>query len=477
MSSSSTISLFSEQSEFDRKPHSFLFSFLAHGLAIGLILLGIATAPKVKAPVIAQRYEVRHLDLHSLDSEMQQARNELEPPAPKPQTHQARAEGSAPAPPAAIRMVIQAPPGAQTLLQPDLPKPPAIKVEIPVPTVVIWAPKKIQVKTIVPPLPQKPIIAQVRPSIQAPNDEPILADVAFRSSAMNIPLHTLLPSTTTPLVVSGPKPTPPAPITTAQGSALSTPTAVLSLSEHHMANGAVTLPPINSSVSSSATGTLAPAQPKNSAQNGQGSPDSKATGQGAGDARNTGHTGPGSANSQAAGKGTTGANVGSATGQAGYGQGKPAMPGHISRPREGQFSSVVVGTSLEEKYPETADLMSGKMSYTVYLHLGLAKSWILQYSLPRSAQSGTVSHIDAPWPYEIQLPTIAAGSIDADALIIHGFINTDGRFEALAVAFPPEYAQARYVLNALNQWQFRSAAQNGQNVKVEILLIIPETEQ
>jgi hypothetical protein len=30
------------------------------------------------------------------------------------------------------------------------------------------------------------------------------------------------------------------------------------------------------------------------------------------------------------------------------------------------------------------------------------------------------------------------------------------------------------VLDSLAQWQFRPAKQNGQNIKVEVLLIIPE---
>jgi hypothetical protein len=58
--------------------------------------------------------------------------------------------------------------------------------------------------------------------------------------------------------------------------------------------------------------------------------------------------------------------------------------------------------------------------------------------------------------------------------MVHGFVNQAGRFESLAVAFPPQFAQAQFVLNSLAQWQFRPATQNGQNVRVEVLLIIPD---
>jgi hypothetical protein len=47
----------------------------------------------------------------------------------------------------------------------------------------------------------------------------------------------------------------------------------------------------------------------------------------------------------------------------------------------------------------------------------------------------------------------------------------------LAVVFPPEFAQAQFVLNSLSQWQFRPATQNGQDIKVEVLLIIPEEQE
>jgi len=71
-------------------------------------------------------------------------------------------------------------------------------------------------------------------------------------------------------------------------------------------------------------------------------------------------------------------------------------------------------------------------------------------------------------------PNIAPGSIDADALMIHGFVNKAGRFEQLAVAFPPEFPDTRFVLEELAKWEFRPASQGGQYVRVEVLLVIPE---
>jgi hypothetical protein len=117
------------------------------------------------------------------------------------------------------------------------------------------------------------------------------------------------------------------------------------------------------------------------------------------------------------------------------------------------------------------------MAYTVYLHVGLSRSWIMQYSLPReedAAEAGNVLQLSAPWPYNIVRPSNGAGDMEADALMVHGFVNAAGRFEGLTILVPPEYEGAKLMLESLQQWEVRPAAQNGQNVKVEVLLIIPE---
>jgi hypothetical protein len=136
-----------------------------------------------------------------------------------------------------------------------------------------------------------------------------------------------------------------------------------------------------------------------------------------------------------------------------------------------------VGASLEEKFPEMSGIWNDRVAYTVYLHVGLAKSWILQYSLPRTveaSEAGNVTRLEAPWPYNIVRPNISPDAIISDAILVHGYVNEAGKFETLGIAFPPEFRQAQFVLDALNQWQFRPAARNGQIQKVEVLLIIPE---
>jgi len=492
MRSSQTLSLFSERPEQTQQPYSFLFSILVHGVVIGLLLLGLLNRPKIKPPRIAEHYVVRHLDLQNIETEMQRAikhevksaRKQISRPEPLPSSH--------PEMQRALQQIVQAPKGPQTLVQPDIPKPVALKLNIPVPTVVNWNVNKTQSKVILAPQPVPPPVADVKPSVQMPNEEPRLADIAIAPIALPTHSQPILASTTSPIVVQGPKPTPPAPITTTAGSPQPTSAAVMSLSEHHMANGPVTLPPVNQSASTNTQGGLAvgtakepPSTAHDDASNKKDSSSTKK------DSASTAHNDASSKNdnssakkdsastshSDAASKNTPADRPGSAQGSnSGSPLGTHSATAHITRPKEGQFGSVVVGATMEDKYPETAEQWSGRMAYTVYLPVGLAKSWILQYSLPRGGEASS-AHIDAPWPYNIVRPNIAPGSIDADALMIHGFVNQDGHFEGLAIAFPPDFAQAQFVLSSLAQWQFRAATQNGQNVKVEVLLIIPEVEE
>ena len=360
-----------------------------------------------------------------------------------------------------MRQVLDAPRVKQTLVQPDIPKPLKLPVNVPLPTVVVWNATKVQVKTIEAPAPQSPPVTLAKPVIQRPNQSPNLADIAIRPSDLALPTHPILSSTTSPIVVSGPKPTPPAPLTTAAGSGKPASGAVMSLSDVGMANGHVALPPVNQSASSNSPGALTPGKATETSHAGHGNPAGAAGG--AGGNQGSGNAG-GSQN----------------TNEDGRGLGSLPKTTHIARQKEGQFGAVIVGSSLVEKYPEIADLWSGRMAYTVFLPVGLSKSWVLQYSLSRAentGETGNVNHIEAPWPFSIVRPNIEPGAIDADALMVHGFVNQTGRFEALTIAFPPEFAQKQFVLAALAQWQFRPATQNGQNVKVEVLLIIPEVQE
>lgn len=518
MQSSGTTTLFSQRDDLGPQPASFAVSVLVHGLAIAIAWFAIAYKPPF-ARVVTDRYSVRKLDLHSPEMErlMASARipypashSSSRPPAPS-------SPGSSSPSPAALPQTAQAKPGPQTLIQPDLPKPITLTQEIPLPQVVIWSPSKLQVKMVTPPLPQKPTSADVKPSVIAPNQELNLANVNIASSFHPSPRNIVPPSTTSPVTTHAPLQVQMPPVTSSISSLQPTPVAILSLSDLRAKDMSVDLPPVNETKASNTQGLGAPGQAQKSAS-AQGSADAKTAGAGAGagqspatiannpgagqgqvakatnpaagagqgnDAKSN-NSGPGASNGKP-GPAQPGA-AQSATGQSGpapsgtapnSGSGDEAMAGAtlVTVPRDGRFGSVIVGDSLQDRYPEVADMWSGRLTYSAYLHVGLAKSWILQYSLPRSADAssaGTVARLDAPWPYSIVRPNLDPGSIDADALMIHGFVNQTGRFDTLTIVFPEGFPKAQFVLAALQKWQFRPASQDGQPARVEVLLIIPD---
>ncbi len=466
MSSSRTITLFAESSDNGQKPTSFLASILFHCLAIGLVFFGVLYSPRLDRRAIAQRYNMRRLDLAMPDDAIRRSMPaKLRYPVMNPMDRKQPSTGK----PTVMRQIAHAPKGAQTLLQPDLAKRITLPDQVQVPTLMVWSPNRAVVKTIVPPTPAKPTAANVNPSPAPPTQEMNLADISIASSQLTHPKLAMLPSTTSPVAVSGPE-VQMAPTSISQVSARPTPAAVMSLSDVRMTQGTVVLPPVNESAASNSQGMLAPGQAHNSAP-GTGNRDGKG---GSGNPAGNGAGSNGNSGAMAAGRGTN------SPFPSGNGTGNQFTVTRITLPKDGQFGAVVVGASLEDQFPEMTRVWTGRLAYTVYLHVGLAKSWILQYSLPladAAAAAGVVSRIDAPWPYNIVRPNLNIDPSESEAIIVHGFVNQSGHFEGLKVVFPPQFPETQFVLASLEKWQFRPASRNGQIARVEVLLIIPEESQ
>jgi hypothetical protein len=464
MRSSRTITLFSDGQEIGQRSSSILFSILFHCLGVGLVFFGALYSPHLDTRVIAQRYTVRRLDLDMPDFQVPRPAPSKANYHPKPVEHPSPSTGK----PTVQRQTTRAPKGAQTLIQPDLPKQLAMIDEVPVPTLMIWTPNKIVVKTIVAPPPAKPTAANVTPSPAPPIQEMNLADISIATSNLPHPKLPSLPSTTSPLRTDGPE-VQMAPSSISQVTAKPTAAAVMSLSSVQMTKGSVVLPPVNESAASDSQGPLAAGEAQNSAP-GNSSHDGNG---GAGDHAGNGMNAPGNAVAQTNGEG----NNSSLLQGSGNNSGNRVTATKITLPKDGQFGAVVVGASLQEQFPQMMRVWTGKLAYTVYLHVGLARSWILQYSLPfaeDAAAGGTVAHLDAPWPYNIVRPNLGADQADAEAIMVHGYVNQSGKFEGLRIVFPPQCPQTQFVLASLQQWQFRPAARDGQLARVEVLLIIPE---
>jgi hypothetical protein len=445
-----TTSLFAEQSiSQQRGPSSFVISIVAHAAALGLLYFGLTHMPRIDDQRLSERYSVRQLDLHTIDPQVPDTPGSRIPyPGPYREAASTSPLGLAPELTEAMRSFLASASGRQTLVQAGFHSHLSLAERLPLPAIVIWTPELASSRRIVAPLPSPATASHARPSFELPNEEIRLADLGVASTVRSMRSEAVLPGTTSPLEVHSPNLLQMAPATTSDSSEQPTPTAVLALSDLRMKDGTVILPPVNE---------IAPAS--GSAETGRANPTAM-TGRGAGDS-----AGRESESPDIAGKDED------------DGEGNLLSTEHIVLPKNGRFGVVVVGSSLGEEYPETLAIWSNRVAYTAYLHVGLSKSWILQYSVKRSAEAseaGTVARLEAPWPYDIVRPNLVSRDLNANALMIHGLLNQAGRLESLAIAFPTRFRYASFVLHALQQWQFRPARQNGQATEVEVVLIIPD---
>ncbi len=468
MKSSFSVSLFTEYTDPSRRPATLLASGLIHTAAAGIISFAALYVPPI-AYQVSQRYLVRHLDVETPEEQMhREALKEDDDEGLHMLTRALAARGGSTARPGILAPQVKAARSRQTLVQPDLAAQLAAAENIPIPEVLIWTPGEKIVKTIVAPHTPKPAAAAVTPSLEAPNQEIDLADVKIAAAPLPNEKVQILAGTTTPVTTASPELAQTTPASVSQLDAQPTPAAVMSLSDLRMNKGTVTLPPVEESAAGSSAGAVA-----------QGKPQPVPMAEKSGSSLQAGApNGAAAARSAAsASQPAVGLSVADASSGISQQEGVNASATEIKWPKNGSFGAVVVGDSIGDEFPEAAAVWRGRLAYTVYLHVGLARSWILQYSLPPSADAsadGAVAGLQAPWPYEIVRPNLAPDSVNADALMVHGFVDRAGRFDKLSVVFPEDFPQAQFVLQCLEKWQFRPASENGQIARVEVLLIVPE---
>lgn len=469
MGSSRTITLFSVQTDERQKISSVVVSAVVHAVTAVLVTVGFYQA-KIGTPIPAPQYKVRRLDLEVPREALKSAANQVEYQAPK-QAASASSPGGNPkmhAP--ALREVAKVEKGPQTLVQPDIHTKVVLQKPVPVPALAIWQPVKVAVDKIVAPVPQQEVAVQTNPVMNSPNQALLVRNVEISPSDLPNEKLPIQASTTTPLALEGRNLPQPAPMTASKSSSQPTPATVVSLSNINMLNGTVVLPPINETASNASPGVIGSGEGKNNSKEGVGKGEGSGRGAGSGpksgqgasssDGGNGSHSGPGGGSGSVSGSGSL-------------------TVAQITLPKDGKFGAVVVGNSLEGEFPEIGEAWTGRIAYTVYLHVGMDKSWIMQYALPHAVEThltGQVNQLEAPWPYSIVRPNLTPGSINGDALLVHGYVNQLGKFESLSIAFPPDFSDGQFVLTSLQQWQFRPAKQNGQAARVEVLLIIPENQ-
>jgi hypothetical protein len=402
----------------------------------------------------------------------------------------------------------------QALIVPD-----SAKVTLPpppLPQIVLWqttlSPK---VEVIVPPPPQVSIAAMVS-SLRPPNQEMHIADLQL--SATKFPSAAPLPAPSNTAPVSSPEPTALQRLSTllARQTDAPTPANLIASSTIQVQSGPVLIPLSHSITPDTEAGSVHPGSKDARASEGAGTSRMEHSGLGTGDGSSArAAVAPSPAAGNAAGPNGSGqgrsisattahTSGASAAGTPGAGADRGAKsafkilggdaagsgiapdrggssPGYaVTRmllPKDGRFGMVVIGNSSSDEYPESANIWRSRMAYSVYLQVGTAQKWILQYALPASEVSATAGgRLEAPWPYDISRPSIDSEAA-ADAILVHGLLTASGKLEDLTLVFPAKLAETPFLLRALQLWEFRPALRNGQPAAVEVLLIIPPAPQ
>ncbi len=159
----------------------------------------------------------------------------------------------------------------------------------------------------------------------------------------------------------------------------------------------------------------------------------------------------------------------------------PPVGVRMEHPPGGVFDVVVVQPAPMDGFAESTGALSGRPVYSVFLNVGAAKPWILQYCIPGEDQTTVISGgvvrlgnpapVSAPYPRVTYLPALR--SRPGSYMMVHGYLGADGRFQQLEVLRAADRDEAQSVLPVLERWEFRPATREGRPVQVEILLAIP----
>jgi hypothetical protein len=153
----------------------------------------------------------------------------------------------------------------------------------------------------------------------------------------------------------------------------------------------------------------------------------------------------------------------------------------IEHPPGAVADVVVVQPAPMDGMIETSGALSGRPVYSVFLQVGAPRQWILQYCVPGEDQSmvltGGVVRLSSPAPLAAPYPRVTylppLRPRPGSYLLIHGYLNAAGRFEALQPLRGADREEAAAIIPVLERWEFRPAMREGQPVRIEILLAIP----
>ncbi len=142
---------------------------------------------------------------------------------------------------------------------------------------------------------------------------------------------------------------------------------------------------------------------------------------------------------------------------------------------------VILQSSPSENFTEGAGVLAGRPVYSVYIHVGTSRAWVLQFCLVPTVRQpteettvvvlGKAERVEGPYPLSTVVPTGEAAR-SARHTLFHGYVGANGRFRDLRPVSDSDL-RAQQMLPYLHEWEFRPATRDDQPVDVEVLLAIP----
>jgi hypothetical protein len=149
----------------------------------------------------------------------------------------------------------------------------------------------------------------------------------------------------------------------------------------------------------------------------------------------------------------------------------------LVHPPNGRFDIVVIQSAPDESLP--AGLLSGKPVYTVYLHVGDLKQWVMHFCATNSSpvRRGGVVQLPDPRPLTAPYPRVTARPeepVDGPGpyVLVRGTVDANGSLQNLQV-ISAMHSSTSGLLDALSRWKFNPAKRAESPETVEMVLAIP----
>ena len=149
----------------------------------------------------------------------------------------------------------------------------------------------------------------------------------------------------------------------------------------------------------------------------------------------------------------------------------------VVHPPNGRFDIVVIQSSPDESLPP--GMLSGKPVYTVYLHVGDSKQWVMHFSATKSSpvQRGGVVQLPDPRPLTAPYPRMTVLPEEpvngpGPYVLVHGVVDESGSLQNLEIVGAIQSSKSS-LLQALSRWRFQPARRAESSERIEMVLAIP----